>query len=87
MKSKTTRSKAAAPAAPAPATSKLDRLVVQLSEPGGATLQALMSETGWQAHSVRGAIAGSLKKRGHSISWAKVDGVRRYAITQSGDAQ
>ena len=84
---KTTPSKAVAPAAAKPAATKLDRLVIQLSAPGGATLAALMAETGWQAHSVRGAMAGSLKKRGHAISSQKVDGVRRYTITSQGSAQ
>ena len=38
---------------------------------------------GWQAHSVRGAMAGSLKKKGRTIVSEKVDGVRVYRI---GDA-
>jgi hypothetical protein len=38
----------------------------------------MMKATGWQAHSVRGAIAGALKKRGLTITSTKVDGVRRY---------
>lgn len=81
MKTKTTTTKAApaTPAAPVK-SSKLDQLVAQLSQPGGATPEQLMAETGWQAHSVRGALAGSLKKRGHSITSEKVGGVRRYAI-------
>lgn len=33
-----------------------------LSSADGATLAALTAATGWQAHSVRGAIAGTLKK-------------------------
>ena len=40
-----------------------------------------MTLTGWQMHSVRGAIAGALKnKRGLPIVSAKVDGERRYRI-------
>jgi hypothetical protein len=39
-----------------------------------------MKATGWQQHSVRGALAGALKKRGHTINSDKVDGVRRYRI-------
>ena len=37
-----------------------------------------MSATGWQAHLVRGAIAGSLKRRGLIITSEKSDGVHRY---------
>ena len=34
--------------------------------------------TGWQQHSVRGALAGSLKKRRLVITSQKIDGTRRY---------
>ena len=37
-----------------------------------------MAATGWQQHSVRGAIAGALKKRGLIITSDKSDGTRRY---------
>ncbi|QBK32032.1 DUF3489 domain-containing protein [Roseitalea porphyridii] len=55
-------------------------MVPQLSKPNGASLEALMTLTGWQAHSVRGALAGSLKRKGHQIVSDKTDGVRRYRI-------
>src|SRR4051812_2989741 len=54
-----------APEAPAvdvetpPRTSKLDAMIAQLGRPQGATIADLMQVTGWQAHSVRGAIAGA----------------------------
>ena len=38
----------------------------------------MVEKTGWQQHSVRGALAGSLKKRGLTITSEKIDGVRRY---------
>ena len=60
--------------------SKLDQLLAQLRRPGGASLAELMKVTGWQQHSVRGALAGSLKKRGHQISSEVTDGVRRYHV-------
>jgi len=63
--------------------SKLDTLVALLRTPGGATIQELMAATSWQAHSVRGAIAGMLKKKGHSIASEKVDGTRRYRIEEA----
>lgn len=43
--------------------SKLGALVAALRRPEGATLPELMEATGWQAHSVRGAISGNLKKK------------------------
>jgi hypothetical protein len=60
--------------------SKLDRMVALLSRPEGASLAELIAATGWQAHSVRGALAGSLKKKGHAISSEKLGGERRYRI-------
>lgn len=70
---------AATDPAPAPrAASKLDRVAAMLSASGGATIPAIMAATGWQAHSVRGAIAGALKRRGLVITSEKINGVRRY---------
>lgn len=58
--------------------SKLDRLQKLLTRKNGASIAEMMKATGWQQHSVRGAMAGALKKRGLSIASEKVDGVRRY---------
>ena len=41
--------------------SKLDALIAALTRNDGATISDLMETTGWQAHSVRGAISGNLK--------------------------
>jgi hypothetical protein len=43
--------------------SKLHALIAALNRPEGATIADLMAETCWQAHSVRGAISGNLKKK------------------------
>ncbi len=67
----------APPVMPAPAT-KLDPLAALLARREGASIADMMSATGWQPHSVRGALAGSLKRRGLVITSEKVDGVRRY---------
>lgn len=64
-------------------SSKLDLLVAMLSRPMGASLTDLIAATGWQAHSVRGAIAGGLKKKGHTILSEKIDGRRQYRITSA----
>ena len=45
------------------AGSKLDVLITALRRPDGATIADLTEATGWQAHSVRGAISGNLKKK------------------------
>ena len=42
---------------------KLAALVIELRRPQGATSLQLMLATGWQPHSVRGAISGLLRKR------------------------
>ncbi len=62
-------------------TTQLDRLVVLLRRPAGTSLAELCTATGWQAHSVRGALAGTLKHKGFTVTSEKVDGLRRYRIT------
>ncbi len=42
---------------------KLGAMIAALRRPEGATIPQLIESTGWQAHSVRGAISGNLKKR------------------------
>jgi hypothetical protein len=42
---------------------KLGTLIAVLRRKKGATIADLMEATGWQAHSVRGAISGALKKK------------------------
>lgn len=71
---------AIAPAAKAP--SRLDTLERLLTEVGGTTVAAMVEATGWQQHSVRGAMAGALKKRGLVITSEKVDGVRLYQASK-----
>jgi hypothetical protein len=53
-----------------------------LRRPEGATLQEIMSATGWMAHSVRGFLSGALgKKMGITVESAKNDsGARVYRI-------
>jgi hypothetical protein len=64
-------------------TSKLDTLVTLLRKPTGASIDELAAATSWQKHSVRGALAGTLKRKGHAISSDVVDGVRRYRIAEA----
>ncbi len=69
---------AATPAMPKP-PSRLDQLEQLLTAPGGTSIAEMVEATGWQQHSVRGAMAGALKKkRALIITSEKIDGVRRY---------
>lgn len=62
-----------------PPTTKLDALTAMLRSPKGATLEAMMNATGWQQHSIRGVLAGALKKqRKLVIRSERKDGVRVY---------
>jgi len=86
-KSRAQDRKRAADAARGPAPkSKQARIITLLKQPGGATLDSLAKATGWQRHSVRGAIAGALKKRlGLTIvTTAAKDGTRVYRIAGAG---
>ena len=42
---------------------KLATMIALLRERRGATIARLINATGWQAHSVRGAISGAIKKK------------------------
>jgi hypothetical protein len=55
-----------------------------LRRPDGATLADIQSATGWQPHSVRGFISGSLgKKMGLTVeSFKTPEGARAYRIAQ-----
>lgn len=73
--------KAQAPAPKGKPKGRLATLVELLSRAEGATLEAMTAATGWQVHSVRGAMSGSLKKAmGLTITSDKVDGLRIYRI-------
>ncbi len=63
------------------AKGKLGAMVALLQRSEGAKLEEMMQATGWQKHSVRGAMSGSLKKKlGLVIHSTKTDGVRVYRI-------
>jgi hypothetical protein len=62
--------------------SKTETILAMMKQPGGSTLRAIMEATGWQAHSVRGFISGTLgKKMGLTVASVKGDdGERTYSI-------
>jgi hypothetical protein len=75
-----------APTAKLP-TGKLGALVALLQTGSGTTIEAMMEATGWQAHSVRGAISGSLKKKlGFEILSEKTGAGRVYRIASAAKA-
>ena len=54
-----------------------------LSRPQGATIAAIMAATGWQAHSVRGFLAGVVcKKLSLTLQSDKTDGVRLCRVIE-----
>jgi len=61
---------------------KRERLLTLLSQPEGASIEEMMQATKWQQHSVRGFLAGTVKKKlGFTLSSSKTTGdVRRYRI-------
>lgn len=69
----------------APATvradSKLSKMIALLRRKDGATITQMMKVTGWQAHSVRGAMSGTIKKRlGLTITSDMLGTDRTYRI-------
>lgn len=76
-------SKAPAPAAnAAPLAPKQTQLIELLRRPGGTSIAEATEVLGWQAHSVRGAISGVIKKKlGLVVTVSKSeDATRRYHV-------
>ena len=68
-------------AAQAPRETKLAGLITLMREKHGASIDQLVKATGWQKHSVRGAISGTIKKRlGLKVISEKSDDGRTYRI-------
>jgi hypothetical protein len=64
--------------------SKQMRVLGLLGRPGGVTIAAIMRCTGWQQHSVRGFLAGVVRKKlGLKLASDKSDGPRVYRIVSS----
>jgi Protein of unknown function (DUF3489) len=65
--------------------SKQSRVIALLQSPAGTTIAAMMEATGWQPHSVRGFLAGVVRKRLKlNLASNKVDGGRVYRIIAAG---
>ncbi len=64
-------------------TTKSHQIVSLLSRPNGASIAELVKVTSWQAHSVRGFMAGTLKKKGVEVTSTREDDKdRRYRILE-----
>ena len=61
---------------------KTAKVLGLLQRSGGASLKELRKATGWQAHSVRGFLSGTLGKRmGLAVASTKAEGEeRRYSV-------
>jgi hypothetical protein len=63
--------------------SKTAKVVAMLQRTNGATLEEIMDKMGWQRHTVRGFMAGAMKKAGYSVESFKPEGGERsYRINK-----
>src|ERR1017187_7578596 len=76
--------KAATPKAEGPRVgTKTAQVVAMLQRKNGATLAEIVEKMDWQRHTVRGLMAGALKKAGYTIeSFKSAKGERGYRISQ-----
>jgi hypothetical protein len=78
---KATKDKKAGTQADPKAGTKQAQVIALLKRKGGATLAEMMTRMSWQKHTVRGFIAGALKKLGYTVASTKSEaGERTYAI-------
>jgi len=62
-------------------STKTAAVLAMLETRNGATVTEMAASTGWQHHSVRGFLSGTVKKKlGREIASELVDGERRYRI-------
>lgn len=59
--------------------SKQDLILDLMRGEGGTSLATIIAASGWLPHTARAALTG-LRKKGHAIEKAKVDGETRYSI-------
>jgi hypothetical protein len=71
-----------------PKITKAELILKKLRTAKGASMEDMIAETGWQAHSVRGFLSAAVKKKLalNLVSESGRDGVRRYRIDGSAKA-
>ena len=57
--------------------SKTAQVVAMLQRKNGATISEIMKTMDWQRHTVRGFMAGALKKAGYQVEFFKPEGGER----------
>ena len=57
--------------------SKTAQVVAMLQRKNGATLSEIMEKMGWQKHTVRGFMAGAMRKAGYEVESFKPEGGER----------
>jgi hypothetical protein len=63
--------------------SKMSQVIAMLQRENGATISEIMASMGWLKHTVRGFVAGAMKKAGYSVESFKPEGGERtYRIKQ-----
>lgn len=61
--------------------SKIEVLLALLRRRSGASIDELIKATGWQPHSVRGFLSGTVRKKlGLKLTSTLENGVRRYRV-------
>jgi hypothetical protein len=65
-----------------PADTKAEIVLKKLRSAKGTSIEQLMHATGWQAHSIRGFLSGTVKKKMRLAVTSDTgkDGVRRYRV-------
>jgi hypothetical protein len=63
------------------AGSKMAEVIAMLQRKGGASITEIMTAMGWQRHTVRGFMAGAMKKAGYTVeSFRPEGGERSYRL-------
>jgi hypothetical protein len=63
--------------------SKKASIIALLQQPQGTTIKAMMKATGWQSHSVRGFLAGTVtRKMKLKLQSEKIGGERVYRLSR-----
>lgn len=64
-----------------PKVTRVDTLIALIGRPGGASAAELVAATGWRPHSVRGALAGAVRRKlGRRVTSEVVKDERRYSL-------